>query len=245
MKTISLPVFLTLFSVTAFAQVKVKIAPEAGFNIAMQSQRTKSPTTGTIDIQTSHIAPSASGGVMVDLKILRNFYIQTGPSYFFNNIKYVRDVDLTSVGLDVPQRTQYDRLHTLRLPLYAMYKSGYEGMGRFIAGIGPYVSYAFAGNRVIKMPVTSFDPSTGKTIYSMETSNTELNFGNEAYKDDYRNWDYGANACIGYEANVGLYFRGSFHYSFTNSDPAGTDNYRVKNWGFGISIGYLIGKDTW
>lgn len=235
---------LTLLSTTAFAQIK--FAPEVGLNMAMQSTKTTLPDLSLSTTETSKLSPGMSGGVMADLKLLKNMYLHAGIFYFYNNIKYSKEVDLSPYGLGAPSRVQYDHIHSLRLPLYLMYKSGFEGSGRFMAGIGPYAGYTFSGSRTLKVPFVTYDAATGKVSgYTMHTSSNDLKIGNRAFKDDVRNWDMGLNACVGYEANVGIYFRGSFSYSLMNQDPAKTDNYKVNNWGFGFSIGYLIGKDGW
>lgn len=232
---------LTLLPTTTFAQIK--FAPEAGLHIGMQTLKTASSTPFTSS-ETSQLSPGFTGGLMLDIKVLRNLYIQTGAFYMFDNIRYSHQVDLTQLDLGQPKYTQYDRLYSMKAPLYIMYKSGFEGTGRFIAGIGPYASYIFAGNRVVENPVVSSD-AAGNFSYIMKRSNRDIRLGSEPYQDQLRSWDYGVNACIGYQSNIGMYFRGYFQYGLANLDPDNTPGYHIRNWGFGISIGYLIGKDDW
>ncbi len=235
---------LTLLTTTTFAQIK--FAPEAGLNMAMQNTKTKIADIPLGSTETSKLSPGAFGGVMGDLKLHKKMYLQAGIFYYYNNIKYANEVDLSAYQLGTPSTVRYDRIHSLRLPVYLMYKSGFEGSGRFMAGIGPYVNYSFSGNRALQVPFIIYDSASHKVSnYTIRKSNTDLKIGDQAFKDDIRNWDFGLNACIGYESNVGLYFRGTFSYGLLNQDPANTDNYKVKNWGMGISIGYLIGKDSW
>lgn len=244
MNKIPVALSLTLLTTTTFAQIK--FAPEAGLNMAMQTSKIKINDISLISTETSKLSPGGSGGIMGDLMLLKKMYLQAGIFYFYNNIKYSSEVDLSAYQLGTPSLVRYDRIHSLRLPLFLMYKSGFEGSGRFTAGIGPYVNYSFSGNRVLNTPFTIYDSVNHKVSgYTIRKSNTDLKIGNQAFKDDIRNWDFGLNACIGYESNVGLYFRSTFSYGLLNQDPANTDNYKVRNWGFGFSIGYFIGKDGW
>lgn len=244
MKKLFLILSVTLLTTTTFAQIR--FAPEAGLNMAMQSVKSTVQAVPMTTTAFSRLSPGASVGVMADLRLMKSMYLQTGVFYFFNNIKYSSDIDLSSYELGTPSRVQYDRVHSFRLPVFLMYKSGYEGSGRFIAGAGPYLAYNFSASRSLRVPVVTYDPGDGKVSgYMINNSTADLPIGNEAYKDALRPLDLGLNACIGYESNVGLYFRGTFSYSLLNQDPANTDQYRVRNWGMGISIGYLLGKDNW
>jgi hypothetical protein len=242
MKRIYIPLALLLLSSTTFAQIK--FAPEFGANVAMQTTRFASDTLLSTT-QTSKPAPGLTIGLNLDIKILRNLYINTGAAYFFNNVKYQNNLDFSSKGLDVLQSERYDRVHYVRAPLYIMYKSGFEGMGRFTAGAGVYAAYAIGGNRVQTIPSAVYNADKQNYYAIYKHSNSEMSFGNDPKTDQMRRWDYGLNACIGYESNVGLYFRGWGNYGLVNLDPNQSDNLRVRNWGLGISIGFLIGKDNW
>lgn len=238
-----LSALLTLLSTTTFAQIK--FAPEAGIHMGMQTVKTKPASASVTSSETSTLSPGFTGGVIADIKVLRNLYIQTGAFYTFDNIRYSSKVDLSQYDLGTPVAKRFDRLYSTRFPLFIMYKSGVEGMGRFIAGAGPYASYIFAGSRVQDMPYTTYDDKTQQVSYVMKHFNNDMKLGNDRSTDQLRQWDYGVNACIGYQANVGLYFRGYFNYGLPNLAPGNSSDYRIRNWGFGLSIGYLIGKDDW
>ena len=241
-----LPVLLslTLLSTTSFAQIK--FAPEAGLNMAMQNTKTTNNDVGTVVTENSSLSPGFSAGIMADWKVLKTMYLQAGVFYYFDNIKYSKAIDFSQYGWSNQNRIQYDRVHSLRLPVYLMYKSGFEGAGRFMAGVGPYAAYTISGNRLISQPDLIYDGGTGKVSgYTVRHSSTDLKIGDKAFSDQLRTWDFGFNACIGYESNVGLYFRGSFSYGLLNQEPANMDSYKIRNWGAGFSIGYLIGKDGW
>lgn len=246
MNKIYLSLVVTLLTTTTFAQIK--FAPEVGINMGMQTIRTLSPTspsTSSSLTESSKLSPGFTGGLNLDIKILRNLYVNTGTFYVFDNIKYSQTMNFTKYGLGNPASVTYNRLHYIKVPLYIMYKSGFEGMGRFTAGIGMYAAYAVGGNSVQSIPDTAYDIENEKVSLTYKNSNTEMKFGNDPLADNLRRWDYGVNACIGYESNIGLYFRGMVHYGLVNLDPANISDKRIRNWGFGLSIGYLIGKDNW
>lgn len=242
MNKIVLLIFLTLLGTTTFAQVK--FGPEAGFNVAMQNRKTVSSRSG-IYTETSQPAPGLNLGFIADVKLLKNLYLQSGAFYYFNNIKYTRSLDFTTYGLGSPQQTEYYRTHEVRVPLYAVYKSGFEGMGRFMAGAGPYAAYTFSGNRILNAPTPTYETGSNKVSgYDVMRTETDMTFG-ETLENDRRKWDYGVGAFIGYESNVGLYFRGTFSYGLADLSAVRAESSNIRNWGFGISIGYLFGKDDW
>lgn len=243
MNKIYLCSLLTFLTTTTFAQIK--FAPEIGLNMAMQKEQKEISALQSTEMVSSKLSPGVSAGLNLDIKVLRNLYINTGAFYMFHNIKYDHVVDFSAYGLDNATYIRYDRVHDIRVPLYVMYKSGYEGMGRFTAGIGAYMAYAVGGNRLETTPNSTLDTFTEKMTVRITKSNKKMKFGDDPILDQRRCWDYGLNACIGYESNIGLYFRGTVNYGLVNLDPAASDQFKVRNWGLGFSIGYLIGKDNW
>lgn len=251
MKKIYFQVLFTVVTTTTFAQIK--FAPEFGLNMAMQTKKTTPFIAQQYSTQTSLLSPGLTAGLNVDIKILRNLYINTGAAYVFNNVKrtslhdytqYMAPPEALRAAYGDLTEAHYQRVHYLKVPLYIMYKSGFEGTGRFTAGVGPYAAYAMGGNRVESLyKVINDDIVSERSLIHYKT-NTEMLFGNTG-TDDLKRWDYGMNACIGYESNVGLYFRGWTNYGLTNLQPEGVNERRIRNWGFGFSIGYLVGKDSW
>lgn len=235
-------IFLTLLSTTTFAQVK--FGPEAGFNVAMQNRKMVSSRSGSYT-ETSQPAPGFNLGLIVDLKLFKNLYLQSGAFYYFDNIKYIRSLDFTAYGLGAPKLIEYYRTHQVRVPLYVVYKSGFEGMGRFIAGAGPYATYTFSGKRILSAPTPIYETNSNKVSgYDIMRTQNDMTFG-EAIDDDRRKWDYGVGGFMGYESNVGFYFRGTFSYGLADLSAVHAESRNVRNWGFGISIGYLFGEDNW
>ena len=237
-----LPLITLLLPITLFGQVK--FGPEMGVNMAMMNQTTKFGNQSTR--KTSDISPGIRAGVNVDIKVVENFYIQTGAFYQWNNIKFSDEIDLSFYNLSNAKQIRKYSVNSFQIPVYAMYKSGFEGNGRFFIGAGPYFGYTFNASQKNKMPSTPlFDEKTGKYSYSTTLTEYDLSLGDNPQTDQLLNMDYGLNATMGYESSVGLYFRGNFNYGLANVTPgASKDNFR-RNWGFGLSIGVLLGKDNW
>ncbi|KAA5534978.1 PorT family protein [Taibaiella lutea] len=225
------------------SRAQVRIGPEAGVNFGMQSQNIKAGSS--TENRNSTLKVGAIAGVNADIKILSNLYVQTGFFYVYDNVKFKNEVDFIPLSFGNPKQEINDDIHAFRIPLYIMYKSGFDGFGRFITGIGPYIGYSFIANRSISTPILIYDNNGTAVSYYNNKVNYELELGNNPLKDEMRKWDYGVNACIGYESNVGMFFRGYFNYGLQNLTPGGSSDYKLKNWGAGVTIGFNIGKDNW
>jgi len=225
------------------ANAQFRLGPEAGVNFGMQTQNVNEGSSTTH--RNSTLKVGAIAGLNFDIRVLSRCYIQTGLFYVYDNIKFKNEIDFTPFGLGNPKQEINDDIHTFRMPLYIMYKSGFDGFGRFITGVGPYIGYSFIANRDISTPVLEYN-NTGEAVsFYTNKSNYELELGNDPLKDAMRKWDYGLTACIGYESNVGMFFRGYFNYGLQNLTPGGTSDNKLRNWGTGITVGFNIGKDNW
>jgi hypothetical protein len=230
--------FYLFLCVGYLSNAQVRIGPEAGVNLGLQRSVINSNDVSTR--RSSTLKAGAIGGVNVDISILRNLYVQTGLFYNYDNIKFKDQKFFPENNLGNYKSEIHDDIHYIKLPLYLMYKSGFDGSGRFMAGVGPYLSYAFIANRATSIPTLD---TSGTAVLVMKT-NEQLSLGNKA-TDDLRNWDYGLNACIGYESNVGLFFRGTFNWGLKNLYPMGSSDMKLQNWGAAITIGVNIGRDSW
>lgn len=225
------------------ANAQFRLGPEVGVNLGMQNQSIKAGSS--TENRNSTLKVGTIVGLNLDISVLSRCYIQTGLFYVYNNIKFKNEVDFTPFGLGNPKQEINDDIHTFRVPLYIMYKSGFDGFGRFIAGIGPYVGYTFIANRDISTPTLVYNSNGEAVSFYNDKSNYELELGNDPLKDEMRKWDYGVNACIGFESNVGMFFRGYFNYGLQNLTPGGSADNKLKNWGTGVTVGFNIGKDNW
>lgn len=232
---------LTLASLTTSAQIK--FAPELGINMAMMNRNTASSIGSKSEV--SKLSPGVKIGAIADIAVSKYFFLQTGIFYTWNNVKFSEVIDFSMYGLENADRLSYYRTHNIQVPLFALYKSGFDGTGRFFIGAGPYLGYAFSGREKHKVPVDTYDAAENKVSYYIKTSESAIKFGDDRATDRLRNLDYGAIGTMGYQSNVGLYFRGTFQYGFANVQPGGSSDNALRNWGFGLSLGVILGKDGW
>src|SRR5690606_34654733 len=114
---------LLLASATGFSQVK--IAPEIGLN--MYNQKAKYSMGSTSIESNSDFQPGARVGVIVDIPVTENFIVQPGLFYNLNRTKYETEDIMGTSATMTTRRT----IHEIQLPIYALYKSGQDGYGRF------------------------------------------------------------------------------------------------------------------
>lgn len=232
---------LTLASLTTSAQIK--FAPELGINMAMMNRHSTSSMGSKSEV--SKLSPGVKIGAIADIGLAKYFFLQTGIFYTWNNVKFSEVIDFSMYGLENAERVSRYRTHNIQVPLFALYKSGFEGAGRFFIGAGPYLGYALSGRENHKVPVDTYDAAENKVSYYIKSSESAIEFGDDPATDRLRNLDYGAIATMGYQSNVGLYFRSTFHYGLANVQPGGSSDNSLNNWGMGLSIGVMLGKDGW
>lgn len=199
---------------TASAQkVWIKAGPELGLNFTNMTLRYED-IDGDKETETADMKVGVKVGGVVDINIGRHFAIQ--PGLYFSQKGYANEFGT----LDYSYRVNY-----LEMPVNFLFKTRPSRAGRFFAGGGPYVAVAVGGE------------------YEDEDGNDEsLEFGNDD-DDDLRGADVGMNFTAGYELPFGLFFRGNFGVGFANLIPDGDfdDDTTLRNWGFGLSVGFLFG----
>lgn len=240
MKKSLLIILLILSSTFSFAQVNIKIGAEAGASETLLRYK-NSASESNASPSARITAPGVRAGGIVDISLTKHFYLQPGLFYAWNNSRTEPDA-FGDNGTKYQAFTKYST-HNIQIPVYALYKSSVEGMGRFMIGAGPYIGYAFSGR--VKERGYTFQPIGTRLIVETLGTNRSMNIGTDKATDEYKPLDYGAVAMMGYESNVGLYFRGHFNYGLANLMPGGDSDHSIKNWGFGISIGYFLGADGW
>ena len=240
MKKSLLIALLILSGTITFAQVNVKAGAEVGTTMTFMRYK-NSASESNASPASAITTPGLRAGVFADISLAKHFYLQPGAFYSWNNSRSQPDAFIDN-GKKYQAFTKYST-HNIQIPVYALYKSAVEGRGRFIAGAGPYISYAFSGR--VKETNFTFQPYGTNLVVETTQQSRAMKIGNEKAIDEYKPLDYGAVGTIGYESNVGLYFRAQANYGLANLMPGGDSDHQLKNWGFGISIGFLFGPDGW
>lgn len=162
-------------------------------------------------------------GLVADFGISDNFSINTGLQFVMKGARNEFSVDTPVVNTEYQEKIN---LNYIEVPVYVQYKTREDGTG-FMVGAGPYFGYAFGGKIVSQ-------------INDTEVGNRELSFGDNA-NDDIKNLDIGVGLNVGYMLPVGVFVRGYGQYSFSNIYPVPEAKYETKNYGFGLSVGYMLG----
>ncbi len=225
-----------LMQTTTFAYIR--FAPEVGLNLAFLNEQTKSG--GLSHTRVSDLSPGYRVGLLIDIPLGSNVYLQPSVTYNWNNIKFTKELDFTTYGINGAAETERYRLHNIQVPFLITYKSGFENMERFFCGIGPYVSINIGGNYRLRYPVVD---SGGR--YSFKKEASEVQIGEKGNNNQFSALDYGLMAQIGYESSVRIYFKGVFSYGLANIAPQGSDFAFKRNWGIGFTLGVLLGRDDW
>ena len=214
---------LIILCYPAFSQAGVGVEAGAGmssmrFAPLLQPIAYTSGSTGAI--------ASGKAGVFVDVPLSKNIYFQGG--LYFSRRGAVRDFAYyhnDSFNATVHQELD---IYYSDAPLDVIYKSGTQGGGRFIAGIGATFSYIAGGSNHLKERQVFNDTlSNTNGVYPISTGNTLYGF------------DLGVNLLAGYELPSGLFFRA--YYTVGTSDiGVGTEIDKNRMWG--IAAGYIFGK---
>lgn len=156
-------------------------------------------------------------GVEVPIMIAPEFYIQPGVIY---SMKGAKDKDADSKI----------QLSYIEVPVNFVYKP-MLGMGNLILGVGPYAGFGIGGK--IKSDDGDVDVEFKNDITSDDVE------GNTAY---FRRMDFGGNLLAGYQFSNGLFFQLNAQLGMTNVFPKidgeSSDDFKLKNTGFGVSVGY-------
>ncbi len=191
---------------------KISVGVRAGVN--MQNLNGRDLNDNKLE---NKLVPRIQAGVVVDIPLADQFYIQPGLLFSGKGAKENGSDDNVNVSyVDIP-------LTFLFKPLL--------GSGHLLLGVGPYVGFAVAGK------VT--DPNDNKQTIKFKNSITAI----EAITDPYlRRMDAGANLLFGYELsnNLSIQLNSQLGLAKINPEIEGiSDNKAVlRNTGFGLSLGY-------
>ncbi len=217
-------IFSILLLLFAYNPVNAQVGfgPEVG--VGMSTMHFAPP----LGFTSANVATMASGkvGGLVDFPLNKHLYFQAGLSVsskgavrafsYYTNDSFNESVNQTL------------HIYYAELPVNLIFKSGHQGRGRFIGGIGAAPSYIIGGKNKLH---DNFDSSGRKTItdddIKIVTGKTIKGF------------DIGLNLTAGYELPTGLFFRLYYTIGISDIGP-GTEVDKNRMWG--ISAGYLFGK---
>lgn len=220
------PRLLLLAALLLFAfsttNAQVGFGPEIG--VGMSSMHFAPP----LGFTSASISPMFSGkvGGLVDFPLSKHLYFQAGLSIsskgavrafsYYTNDSFNESVNQTL------------HIYYADLPATLLFKSGHQGRGRVIAGLGATASYIIGGKNKLS---DNFDSSGIRTI-----TNDNLNI---VRGQTIKGFDIGLNLTAGYELLTGLFFKAYYTLGISDIGP-GTEVDKNRIWG--ISAGYLFGK---
>ena len=190
-------IVFSLLSIT-FANAQVGFGPEAGIGI---SSIKFLPRTDIFNysITSQKSVPAYFIGGVLDVPMHKNIYFQTG--LYYSRQGGIRDYSFyhnDSFNASVHQELY---INYIDLPMSVFYKSGMQGKGRFIAGIGATLSYIVGGKNVFSDHSVINDTSNSDNgTYPIEIGHTLVGL------------NVAMNLIAGYELPNGLFFRARYYW---------------------------------
>jgi len=216
---------------SAMAQ-DIKIGPEVGATYNTMSQTIQGKNYST------NYQFGFKAGAVADFNFNKSFSIQPGLFVSINNGTESNYQNFFKSESGVPQSTtdhrNYDITY-LQLPVYALFKTGKEyDDPHFFIGVGPSFNMGIGGT--FKQEYTNTLNGVGiPTRYEYS-----IPYGNDRAEDKLRRFDISANATLGYELPIGLYFRAFYGIGLLNVAPGSAYDNSFRNSGGGISIGWFF-----
>lgn len=203
------------------AQGQIGFGPEVGIGISTMHF---APAVGFTSASTSGIFSGKIGGI-IDIGLNRKAYFQSG--LFLSRKGQARDFSYYFADTlhEAVHQTLY--INYIDVPVNIIYKTGTQGKGRVIFGLGVTGSYILGGRNKLHLAGnngTPFDISTDRKI----TSDKPVDL-----------FDIGINLSGGYELPTGLFFRA---YYTAGVKDIGLGSEIDKNRMWGVSAGCLFGK---
>ncbi len=228
--------------VAAGANAQIRFGAEVGVQLANLTTTYDDPfNPGKSEHVDARPNIGLRGGLVAQFGITDHIAIQPAVLFVMKGARQEDEQNYEIGGIKYTYETQSKiNLNNIQIPINIQYTMNEDGTG-FFAGVGPYVSYAFAGKAVDQVDSTT-------SIGSVTTSGSreyeyDLEFGDEL-GDNYKNLDVGIGANVGYMLPMGAFVRAFGEYGFSNIFPgtaAALINGKTRNYGFGLTIGYMIG----
>ena len=220
--------------ITAYGQ-DVSVGPEIGLNLYSLT----SMYNGVKD--NNGLRPGLKLGGVVDIGITKHFSFQPGIFYSMkgSNERYSSSFTAPD-GVTTIHDNSYDyRIGYIEIPLNFQYNCKNRGWGHLFFGAGPYIAFALGGSVTNNNSTTVID-ANGFATTSGHTTTYELRVGNDAARDDIKTMDAGLNFDLGYMFTSGFFMRGNLGVGLANIQPGGDANNYMRNWGLGLSLGYMF-----
>ncbi len=221
---IILLILITSFKITT---AQTKFGVKTGLNITSAIMEDENG-----DKNSTKPTPGFHIGLTVDIPLFPDFYLQ--PAALYSN-KGFRQTDswFSGSGNELKLTVSY-----FEVPVNFVYKPKF-GTGRLLLGAGPYAGYGTGGKWKSETNVTIGDiviDNKGAVIFKNDSMDGE--FGNYLYG---KPWDYGVNVLAGYEFFEAISVQLNAQLGLANLAPDVDGQKRdgkLKNTGFGISVGY-------
>jgi hypothetical protein len=163
-----------------------------------------------------------------------SFAVQPGLRYSQKGGEITRSFSDPFVAIETKDKLT---LHYIEMPLNFIWHAGYWGEGRFMIGVGPYVSYLVNAQDKHKLKTTNRETGV-ETVFEGQT---KLTVGNKDESDIAR-WDYGGNAFLGYEFTSGMYVKAGGSLGFADLQRGQfVGQYNNRNYNFYFTLGYMFG----
>jgi Outer membrane protein beta-barrel domain len=160
-------------------------------------------------------------GGIVEFCLSDNVYLQPGIFYVMNGFKYsADDIEFT------------ERVSTIQIPINLQYKFGDPGGNRVFIGISPFLGYNLSG----KLEASA--NFSGTPVSSSQS----LRIGSDS-SNNIRRFDAGVGFNAGYEFSNGVFFRAAYQVGVLDLRPMGDPNNFQRSSHFGITAGFLFGKN--
>lgn len=213
MKKLVMAAAIGLFSFPALAQNMTVNAGSTTFGIraGVNFQNINGKNMDGGDLK-NHVLTGFHAGVNAEVPIGTGFYVQPGLLYSLKGAESENSVNKV-------------HLSYVELPVNLVYKP-ILGTGNMVLGFGPYAALGVGGNIE-----TNGNKTDVEFVNDYESSNPAPQF---------KRFDAGANFLAGYEFANRLSFQLNAQLGLVNINPeiSANDKSKLKNTGFGVSLGY-------
>ena len=160
-----------------------------------------------------------TAGMLVDVPLQGHITFQPGLHY----VQKGKEEDQQNGSI---KQTLTTALRYAELQLNFLYNTNYSGEHKenFFVGLGPAVSINV--------------PSKFVTKINGQKTESDITFGNKS--ENFRGFDFGANALAGIRFSNGFFVSFNYTLGLRNLVPGGSDSDKIRNYCFGIRIGFLV-----